>query len=1840
MSDKFGNTMKGIGKSAGKAALDTATQGSGKSLNDEYGVGDAAKDLANGAKNAAKGAKSASKMAAKAATGNYAGAVLEFLKNPGGVLTVIVAPILALAIVVTSVLGVLTNQIWNLIADNSVTSMVDTYIEELNTIESECFTPAYQSVSHAALDDVSSKVMDLSADKLGGEEFMKTRNSIFQSSDHIQQNLGTAYAQMRKFSSAGNQYTALEMIRAGTRSVFPIFEDASNGFGEVSVITGYEELGYSGITSDSDVIKKSLESTWNRTVRLIDFNIPLHTQSDLQNTKKIMYTFVYHNAKFNDEGISMSMFEMIHDQVYEYQHYTNTNDAVNNPNTKIIVGYLKGIRENILKLDENGKSTGTPNYADPMFLTRLNAIKLNCENLGLDIYYLNQDTIDEINSYIDIYNNKCNPETKLSHVNNSGYNSEEEKNAGYSETSGMFRKIADDKKKAFLEFMKREEVYSNLLTYKVKVSSKNPSSSQYRVPEYNVGTVDEPKTVGYVVKNIQKEVVIDINVDFCSTKTLAKIFGFYNEDGSENVGLMKWILENANASNREDEEVDDEYKLTWPLPIQQPNVSVSKSYSPEYQKIDVGAPYGTTVVSALPGTVVESGYSTDRGNYVAVESKVNVGESNEKTVQIVYSWLKQREVCVDSEVDRGSVLGYVGYYNSRSENATLCTIEMKEKSTGGTLQSVDPEMYLTTDSSKTYSYVKKTADRSTIANFFDECKDAGNATAAILTDAGYIKSSTFWQYKMNVFNVMFQSNVTDDTKLPFFVDINNIARNENGSLKIEEYSSATYGHMGLRGGSGASDAQNAETLNSKKYYAVYCVPNSIVTLRMSAQLANYGFGEYNTSKLAELWNGKNKDGSKGNYNILVTHLPKKPSDESLENGADHTEYTNWLNLENKIAMPVPGSDSYLKELPFTMVSYCFTTVNGGGFGFEVDNIQITSADGSNDEHLMTSNNYYLNEYGTYVRDSSWVSGASAYPTITEYLEAHKDESSFQIGSPVILGNVMGSDYYPSASSDSIKSTMKAYSAEDPNTYPFFVVSVTSLLAKEAGISDRSVNIFDVFDLDVIDDMTYNDEKSGMTWPLVKAYEYASTVTSNENGTVSYVGENFVIIKLTSGEYRRISNILPSDLSVGNTVVADDTNLGSAISGGAIHVYRDSLVDGVFKDVEELKSGALLKVSLNISPRTATALQEDSIGKYNTVVSMMSGKVTDITSNSITVFSEEQNLYYRYDNFVPDSTLLVDSSLANGQVIGRSYVYNGCVKVQVYGYLTDTNTSLGTRIHFNPLDFFADIGKNVEATRKVEIKKENAENAKQVAGDVVNKGDVLQLYAWIDVIGDVDREVVWASSNEAVATVDQNGRVTAVGSGSAIISCAFKNGEGLSATCTIVVPEHITTYQIDYKIGGDSNWQNYWYFDDFNSTNVRERWICVPMDASKETKITFKTTKQQVGAINSFTFTLTGKDGKKTSYATVSEKGVVTVKKGATPQKNDDYLVLTIRPTIASGANEDTQQIVSIPIHFYRPVESVKWANYENIQLYLGSDREQSRTIVKGDYVVYPSDASLDGGFELSYGDAATATFDIRGGAVYAKSVGNSYLRLSVGDIAGKRVSTGSTDKLVSVCSMIKDLRIYQKVQNLKKSSDGVYSLSTGQERVDEGQTIVLSYDTPTTISIEALDSNGNVYTDPFAVQVSADASAKKYVSVGSPTQTGSGYSYEISAAGGWWANPTEDHSGGKITVTVKNGATTISKQYHVLVLGRPAEYHEYGQNHSLTIRADSELKSYALSYSSEIKAMNEYFDKNYNEYTYTPVFEKGKSMGKATVYVEYRYNSGRKHCFAFEYSMIKSSELS
>ena len=81
------------------------------------------------------------------------------------------------------------------------------------------------------------------------------------------------------------------------------------------------------------------------------------------------------------------------------------------------------------------------------------------------------------------------------------------------------------------------------------------------------------------------------------------------------------------------------------------------------------------------------------------------------------------------------------------------------------------------------------------------------------------------------------------------------------------------------------------------------------------------------------------------------------------------------------------------------------------------------------------------------------------------------------------------------------------------------------------------------------------------------------------------------------------------------------------------------------------------------------------------------------------------------------------------------------------------------------------------------------------GLALTKGQTQKLTATVAPANATKKEVKWSTSNKNVATVSENGLVTAVGGGDATITCTAQDGSGVKATCNVTVTVPVSGIQL-------------------------------------------------------------------------------------------------------------------------------------------------------------------------------------------------------------------------------------------------------------------------------------------------------------------------------------------------------------------------------------------------------------------------------------------------------------
>lgn len=186
---------------------------------------------------------------------------------------------------------------------------------------------------------------------------------------------------------------------------------------------------------------------------------------------------------------------------------------------------------------------------------------------------------------------------------------------------------------------------------------------------------------------------------------------------------------------------------------------------------------------------------------------------------------------------------------------------------------------------------------------------------------------------------------------------------------------------------------------------------------------------------------------------------------------------------------------------------------------------------------------------------------------------------------------------------------------------------------------------------------------------------------------------------------------------------------------------------------------------------------------------------------------------------------------------------------------------------------------------------------------LNKGGTVALTATILPANATYRPASWSSSNEAVATVDQSGLVTAVGGGTATITAS---SDGQTATCAVTVNVPLTGVSLNKASAalnkGDTERLTV-SFDPADATNQSVTW------ESSNTSVATVDGSGLVTAVGggSATITVTAAEGGKTATCavtvTVPVSGVTLNQTQLTlPEYNTEQLTVAVAPDDATNKN--------------------------------------------------------------------------------------------------------------------------------------------------------------------------------------------------------------------------------------------------------------------------------------------------------------------------------------------------
>ena len=352
------------------------------------------------------------------------------------------------------------------------------------------------------------------------------------------------------------------------------------------------------------------------------------------------------------------------------------------------------------------------------------------------------------------------------------------------------------------------------------------------------------------------------------------------------------------------------------------------------------------------------------------------------------------------------------------------------------------------------------------------------------------------------------------------------------------------------------------------------------------------------------------------------------------------------------------------------------------------------------------------------------------------------------------------------------------------------------------LNDASVSVDnDTLDLKV--DETY--AINATTEPEILKYlciNYTSSdesvATVDENGTVTAVGEGTAIITLTVGDdkiyAKNSTNVtvtvskIPTEITANTTenlFVDDEANITYNLipedaEGDVRFMSNDTSI--VYADAE---TGIIVARSEGTATITVSFFGNDKYAQSNTTLTVTVSKIpTKITVENDTIDLKVLNNILTGATLTPEEAGRLRYTSSNSSV---ATVYSGYIFAVSKGTATIT-------VYFEGNDKYA-AAENKIITVNVELNDASV----SVDNDTLNLkvDDTQTINATTNPKFLKDFVLTYTSSDESVATVDENGTVTAIGEGTAIITLTVGDGEiyainSTNVTVTVVkVPTEIT-----------------------------------------------------------------------------------------------------------------------------------------------------------------------------------------------------------------------------------------------------------------------------------------------------------------------------------------------------------------------------------------------------------------------------------------------------------------
>lgn len=345
----------------------------------------------------------------------------------------------------------------------------------------------------------------------------------------------------------------------------------------------------------------------------------------------------------------------------------------------------------------------------------------------------------------------------------------------------------------------------------------------------------------------------------------------------------------------------------------------------------------------------------------------------------------------------------------------------------------------------------------------------------------------------------------------------------------------------------------------------------------------------------------------------------------------------------------------------------------------------------------------------------------------------------------------------------------------------------------------------------------------------------------------------------------------------------------------------------------------------------------------------------------------------------------------------------------------------------------------------------------------------QLVATVSPDGALDKTVMWSTSDASVATVDDNGLVTAVGKGSATIMATSTDGE-LSASCEVTVSNPVTGFQLSAAsvalIKGQTQ----------DIQVIAQGALPGEVDAH-EAKLTVEGDGTFANDV----------------WSDASGNQVLSVKESVSADGMSRTCTITALGTGKGTLVYETQQGESkvrgvVAVSVTNPAQSVTLS-------------ETSKSVTVGDVAftlsatVNPADADGADNIVWSTSDAKVAT--VAGGVVSPVSAGAASITAKVGDasatctvtVASKKIASATSESNVEVSVDVTDVAAAEKLDKITEENGGtlVLLVQDAQDLTEAAQKAVESLQTENGKVADVLDiSFQNGEGDEVKVDLSDD----------------------------------------------------------------------------------------------------------------------------------------------------------